>query len=45
MFPLNSKLCNMETRKAEKFNVQKANTDRLQKIAIIYIQNLLNEKE
>ena len=45
MFPLNSKLHNMETRKAEKFKVQKANTDRLKFFAIIYMQNLLNEQE
>ena len=45
MFPLNIKVHTMETRKGEKFQVQKANTDRLKKCAIIYMQNLLNEQE
>jgi hypothetical protein len=45
MFPLNNKLHNMETRKGEKFRVQKANTDRLKNSAIIYMQNLLNMQE
>ena len=45
MFPLNKKLHNMETRKGEKFKVQKANTDRLKNSAIIYMQNLLNMQE
>ena len=35
----------METRKEEKFKVQKANTDRLKNSAIIYMQNLLNMQE
>jgi hypothetical protein len=45
MFPLNNKLHSMETRKGEKFKVQKANTDRLKNFALIYMQNLLNEQE
>ena len=45
MFPLNNKQHNMETRKEEKFKVQKANTDRLKNSAIIYMQNLLNMQE
>ena len=45
ILPLNSKVHTMETRKGEKFQVQKANTDRLKKCAIIYMQNLLNEQE
>ena len=45
MFPLDSKLHDMETRKAKKFKVQKANTDSLKFVAIIYMQNMLNEQE
>ena len=45
MFPLNNKLHNMETRNGEKYEVQKANTDRLKNSAIIYMQNLLNKQE
>ena len=33
----------METRKSEKYKVQHANTERLKKSAVIYMQNLLNE--
>ena len=32
IFPVNSKLHNMETRKAEKFKVPKANSDKLKKV-------------
>ena len=35
----------METRDAEKFKVQFANTARLQNSSIIYMQKLLNENE
>ena len=43
MFPLNKKAHIMKTRDFEKFEVQHANTDRLRKSAIIYMQNLLNK--
>ena len=42
MFPLKTSICNMKTRKREKYEVQYANTQRLQKSPIIYMQNLLN---
>ena len=45
MFPLNMKKHNMDTRHPEKFKVQHANTERLKKSPIIYMQNLLNEHE
>ena len=45
MFSLNNKLHNMETRKGEKFRVQKANTDRLKNSAMICMQNLLNMQQ
>ena len=45
MFPLNTKLHNMETRNQEKFEVKYANTDRLRNSSIIYMQNLLNQQE
>ena len=44
MFPLN-KQTNMKTRHKEKYKVQFANTDRLQKSPIIYMQKLLNLDE
>ena len=40
MFPLKEKHHNMDTRKNEKYKVQYANTERLKKFAIIYMQNL-----
>ena len=43
MFPRNSRKHNMDTRKPEEFKVQHANTDRLLKSSIIYMQNLLND--
>ena len=43
MFPENGKSHEMNTRNAEKFKVQFANTERLKKSPIIYMQNLLNE--
>ena len=43
MFPLNRKAHNMKTRNFEKYEVQHANTDRLRKSAIIYMQKLLNK--
>ena len=43
MFPLNRKAHNMKTRNFEKYEVQYANTERLRKSAIIYMQNLLNK--
>ena len=43
MFPKNSKSHAMGTRHEEQFQVQFANTGRLQKSPIIYMQNLLNE--
>ena len=43
MFPKNDKKHNMETRKPEIFKVQHANTERLRKSSIIYMQHLLND--
>ena len=43
MFPINEKTHKMGTRKEEKFEVQFANTGRLQKSPIIYMEKLLNE--
>jgi hypothetical protein len=43
MFPENKKLHTMETRNPEKYKVTNANTERLKKSAIVYMQNLLNE--
>ena len=45
MFPKNIKLHLMETRNPEKFTVQHANTERLKRSPIIFMQNLLNEYE
>ena len=45
MFPENKKIHKMETRNPEKYIVQHANTERLRKSSIIYMQNLLNENE
>lgn len=44
MFPKNIKLHKMKTRKPPKYIVNFANTERLKKSAIIYMQNLLNEQ-
>ena len=43
MFPKNTKSHKMNTRNNEIYEVQYANTGRLQDSAIIYLQNLLNE--
>ena len=43
MLPKNKKIHNMDTRKSEVYKVQHANTERLQKSSIIYMQNLLND--
>ena len=43
MFPKNSKSHAMGTRHEEQFQVQFANTGRLQKSPLVYMQNLLNE--
>ena len=45
MFPLNEKMHSMKTRKQEKYKVQKAQTERLKRSAVIFMQNLLNEQE
>ena len=45
MFPLNIKNHKMESRYTDKYKVQHANTERLKKSSIIYMQNLLNEHE
>ena len=45
MFPKNIKSHEMITRSEELYNVQHANTERLKKSSIIYMQNLLNEDE
>ena len=42
MFPLNEKKHDMNLRKTEKYKVTHANTDRLRKSPIIYMQHLLN---
>ena len=39
------KIHQMETRKPEKYQVQDANAERLNKSAVIYMQNLINENE
>ena len=44
MFPKNVKVHNMDTREQEFYKVQYANTERLQKLSIIYMQNLLNDQ-
>ena len=43
MFPLNEKMHHMKTRNKEKYLVQFANTERLKKSSIIYMQKLLNQ--
>ena len=45
MFPQNTNTHEMTTRKKEKYKVQFANTGRLQKSPLIYMQKLLNEEE
>ena len=45
MFPESAKNHTMKTRMEEKFKVEHANTERLRKSSIIYMQHLLNEKE
>ena len=45
MFPLKKKKHIMNIRKTEKYEVQHANTDRLRKSSIIFMQNLLNQHE
>ena len=45
MFPLNEKKHPMKPRVKQKFKVNHANTARLKKFSIIYMQNLLNENE
>ena len=45
MFPLNRKNHHMDTRNREKYLVQFANTERLRKSSIIYMQKLLNQNE
>lgn len=45
MFPQNNRKHTMNTRKAEKFKVQHANTERLKNSALIFMQNLLNKHE
>ena len=44
MFTTNEKTHNMEMRNSEKFQVLHANTERLKKSAVIFMQNLLNEQ-
>ena len=44
MFPINIRK-GMNTRRKEKYMVQKAHTNRLKKSAIPYMQNLLNEQK
>ena len=45
MFPLTKKMHQMNTRKIEKYYVNHAHTERLQKSAVPYMQRLLNEFE
>ena len=45
MFPKNEKSHNMNTRNGEEYVVHFANTGRLQKSPLIYMQKLLNEDE
>ena len=45
MFPEAIKIHQIDTRKPEKYQVQHANTERLNKSAVIYMQNLLNETQ
>ena len=45
IFPLKKKIHPMNIRKEEIYEVQNANTDRLQKFSVIYMQNLLNENK
>ena len=45
IFPENKKLHETKTRNTEKFKGQHANTERLKKSSVIYMQNLLNENE
>ena len=45
IFPENERIHNMQTRNPEKYVVQHANTERLKKSAIIFMQNLLNKNE
>ena len=44
MFPLNTNFTNVNTRFHEMYQVQHANTERLKRSPIIYMQNLLNEE-
>ena len=45
MFPKFKKIHAMLTRKSEKFKVQYANTERLKKSPLIYMQRLLNSHD
>jgi hypothetical protein len=45
MFPVRNKAHEMTTREEDKFIVQHANTERLRKSSIIYMQNMLNKHE
>ena len=45
MFPINTQYHDMKTRNKEKYMVQFANTGRLQKSPITYMQKLLNAEE
>ena len=45
LFPTNPKEHDMKTRKAEKYNLNFANTERLKKGSIITMQTYLNEAE
>ena len=45
MFPKNNKKHQMKTRNPEKYQVFHANTERLKRSAVIYMQRLLNEHE
>ena len=45
LFPLKQNRASAETRNSEKYLVFPANTDRLRKSAVIYMQHLLNEDD
>ena len=45
LFKLNTKKHNMQTRRPKKYEVLKANTERLKRSSMVYMQTLLNEDD
>ena len=45
MFPFNEKIHKMKTRRPSKFKVLNANTERMKKSQLIFMQTLLNKNE